>query len=69
MQLTRYGFNATLPLLRKDSKVRRIVADLWGVYTPSAGQGPLFMGSEEECYEKLSEYEPGHWRSNGGEYP
>lgn len=41
--LTGFALDATVPLVRPSSVVRRIVGNLYGIYTPSAGKGPLFM--------------------------
>ncbi len=57
LRMTRQGYVAIMPLVRQDSEVQRITHNLYGIYTPSTGQGgALFMGTKEDCDAYVKHY-------------
>lgn len=46
------------PLLRPDTEIRRIAGELWGLWTRSAGTGPLYHGSHRAVLRLLAELAP-----------
>lgn len=60
----RTATDATRPLVRIDSEIRQLAGELWGLYTPSAGTGPLYHGTRYAVARVLSELAPPCERCN-----